>query len=166
MGLGPRVTAATPETRKDHPHVVALPPLIYVAFLILGLILEFFWRTPIRAAPVRVTVGPLLIIAGLLLGVRAVREFQRAGTNFEVYRPATALVATGPYRWTRNPIYLGFAVAYVGAALLAASQWVLGLLVPLLVVVHYGVILREEQYLTAKFGTAYHRYQASVRRWV
>lgn len=155
-----------PETQTDHPDVVALPPLIVVVFLIVGLILEFFWRTDTLTGAIRFTVGPLLVIAGMWLAFRAVREFRKAETNLEVYRPATALVTTGPYRYTRNPIYLGFTVAYIGIALLADSLWVMGLLLPLLVILHYGVILREEQYLAAKFGAGYRQYQASVRRWL
>jgi protein-S-isoprenylcysteine O-methyltransferase Ste14 len=154
------------QKHNDHPEVVALPPLIYFGFFCLGLILEYFWRTAVFAPPLRLLVGVSLIAAGLLLGFQAYREFRRAETNVEVYRPATALVTSGPYRYTRNPIYVGLTLAYVGAALVADSLWVLGLLVPTLLIMHYGVVVREEQYLLRKFGTAYQRYQASVRRWV
>ncbi len=165
LDLGPPVTAP-PHAQQDHPQVVALPPHLYVGSLGLGLLLEFVWHTAALPALVRFLVGPLLILIGLLLGVRALREFQRAKTHVEVYQPATALVTTGLYRYTRNPIYLGLTAAYVGAALLAGSLWVLGLLLPLALVVHYGVVLREEQYLAEKFGAAYQQYQASVRRWL
>lgn len=154
------------ETQHDRPNVIALPPLIYLAFLIAGLVGEYFARTHVLAPPLRFTIGPLLVLAGMVLVGQAVREFRRADTHLEVYRPATTLVTTGPYRRTRNPIYLGFVVGYAGAAPLVDSLWVLGFLVPLLAVMHYGVILREEQYLAAKFGAAYRRYQASVRRWL
>lgn len=166
LDLGSPVTASSPHARQDHPHVVALPPALYAGSLGLGLLFEFFWHTIVLSAPVRFLVGPLLLLVGLLLGVPAMREFLRAKTPFEVYRPATALVTTGLYRYTRNPMYLGLTVAYVGAALLASSLWVLGLLLPLILVVHYGVVLREEQYLAAKFGAAYRQYQAAVRRWL
>lgn len=152
---------------NDHPDVLALPPLIYFGFFCLGLILEFFWRTRIFATlPSRISIGAALVIAGFQLGYRAFREFKRADTNVEVYRPATSLVTSGPYRWTRNPIYIGLTSAYMGAALLADSLWVLGLLAPALVIVHYGVVLREEEYLRAKFGQPYQQYQASVKRWL
>lgn len=153
-------------TQNDHPDVVALPPFIYLAFLAAGLVLEFFWRTHVFTPTVRLTIGPLLFVAGMLLGFRAYRAFQRAETNVEVYKPANALVTTGPYRYTRNPIYISLTLAYIGGALLADSLWVLGLLVPVLAIIHYGVILREEQYLRSKFGATYERYQAAVRRWL
>lgn len=153
------------ETPNDHPNVVALPPFIYLALFMVGLVLEFFWRTHVLTPTVRLAIGPLLFVAGMLLGFRAYRSFQRADTNVEVYKPATALVTTGPYRYTRNPIYISLALAYVGAGLLADSLWVLGLLAPVLAIIHYGVILREEQYLRRKFGGTYERYQAAVRRW-
>jgi len=155
------------EKHSDHPDVVALPPFIYLGFFCLGLVLEFFWRTRLLTVlPARLSIGAALIFAGIQLGFRAFREFQRAETSVEVYRPATSLVTSGPYRWTRNPIYLGLTSAYMGVALLADSLWVLGLLAPTLVIVHYGVVLREEEYLRAKFGQPYQRYQASVKRWL
>ncbi len=94
------------------------------------------------------------------------RVFRTAGTNVEVYRPATSLVVTGPYQFTRNPIYVGMTMAYAGAGVLADSLWVLGLVVPVLVLMDYGVVRREEQYLAEKFGDAYRNYSRTVRRWV
>ncbi len=154
------------EKHNDHPDVVAIPPFIYLGFFCLGLVLEFFWRTSLLTPPLRLSLGPILIVASALLGFQAFREFQRAETNIEVYRPATALVTSGPYRYTRNPIYVSLALAYVGGALLADSLWVLGLLVPVLAIIHFGVILREEEYLLSRFGQAYQQYQSSVRRWL
>lgn len=152
--------------RADHPQVVAVPPAAYVAAFVLGLIAEWVWRTSVAAGAARFGVGTLLFLAGLALMFAGLRAFRQAGTNVEVYRPATALVTTGPYRYTRNPIYVGTTVAYLGAGVLVDSLWVLGLVVPVLLVIHYGVVLREEAYLATKFGDAYLRYTRTVRRWL
>lgn len=154
------------DARADHPQVVVLPPLLYAAGFVAGLILEFLWRTHLAGPPVRFALGSALVALGGVLGFAGVRAFQRAGTNVEVYRPSTSLVVTGPYRYTRNPIYVGLTVAYVGAALLADSVWVLILVVPIVLITHFGVILREERYLASKFGAAYHDYMRSLRRWL
>ncbi len=74
--------------------------------------------------------------------------------------------ASGPYRFTRNPIYLGMTIIFTGIAIAADSIWVLALLVPVLVIMNIGVIMREERYLEGKFGEDYRQYKASVRRWL
>lgn len=154
------------DARADHPQVVVLPPLLYAAGLVAGLILEFLWRTHLAGPPVRFALGSALVALGGFVGFIGVRAFQRAGTNVEVYRPSTSLVVTGPFRYTRNPIYVGLTSAYVGAAFLADSVWVLILVVPIVLITHFGVILREERYLASKFGAAYHDYMRSARRWL
>lgn len=154
------------ETPADRPQVVVLPPLLYAVGFVLGLIVELIWRTHLAGPAIRFTAGSLLVIAGLLIMYSGLRAFQRAGTNIEVYRPATALVVSGPYRYARNPIYLAMTVAYLGAALLADNAWVLVLVVPIVLIMHFGVILREERYLAAKFGKTYQDYMHAVRRWL
>lgn len=151
---------------RDRPNVVALPPLIYLGFLVLGILADFVWPTSIASLPVRLVVGGLLFAVGLVLAASAVRRFARAGTAVEVYRPATALVSEGPYRFSRNPIYLGMTLGYAGLAVIANSLWALALLLPVLAVIRYGVIAREEEYLERKFGENYRRYKSAVRRWV
>jgi len=91
---------------------------------------------------------------------------RRAGTNVRPDQPATAIVVDGPFRFTRNPLYLGLTGLYAGVALLVDALWPLLLLVPLLVIVKWGVIHREERYLEAKFGETYRLYKARVRRWL
>lgn len=150
---------------SDHPEVVAIPPVIYAGAFGLGLILEGVSRTDVPGAALRFGLGGLLLVLGLGLMGLALRAFRAAGTHVEVYLPASALVVTGPYRFTRNPIYIGMTLAYLGAGLLTDSLWVLLLVLPVLGVMHYGVVLREEAYLTAKFGDAYRRYTRAVRRW-
>ena len=91
---------------------------------------------------------------------------RRHKTSFKTDEPSTALITGGPYRYTRNPIYLALSLLYAGIGIAADSPWVLVLLAPLLVVIHYGVIIREERYLERKFADAYRRYKATTRRWL
>jgi protein-S-isoprenylcysteine O-methyltransferase Ste14 len=109
-------------------------------------------------------------LAVLLLGARLVRSaeaaMKRAGTDPRPAHPSIAIVTDGPFRWTRNPMYLGTTGLYLGVTLLVNALWPLALLVPLFLVLHWGVVLREERYLEAKFGEPYQVYCAQVRRWV
>ena len=91
---------------------------------------------------------------------------RRAGTNVNPRDPTTAIVVEGPFRFSRNPLYLSLILAYLGITLLVNALWPLLLLPPLLVVLHWGVIAREERYLEAKFGESYRVYKARVRRWL
>ncbi len=101
----------------------------------------------------------------MLLGA-AVREFVRAGTSVETRRPSTSLVTGGPYRWTRNPIYLSLAILQLGFASLVNSVWLAAMIAPLVFALHFGVILREERYLAKRMGPDYERYLKSARRWI
>jgi protein-S-isoprenylcysteine O-methyltransferase Ste14 len=92
-------------------------------------------------------------------------QFGRAKTPPNPGRASTTLVIEGPFRFTRNPMYLGLTLIYVGIAFAANSAWLLGLTAPLLIVMHFGVIVREEAYLERKFGDAYLQYRKTVRRW-
>ena len=117
-----------------------------------------------RAA--RLAVAALLVVGGVALLVGALRRFRRARTNPEPWKPSTAIVAGGIYRHTRNPMYVGMTLVYLALAVLFDSGVALLLVVPLLLLVRWGVIAREERYLEAKFGDDYTRYRASVRRWL
>jgi protein-S-isoprenylcysteine O-methyltransferase Ste14 len=151
---------------KDGPDVVVRPPRLYLASLVLGLILHFLWPVSLGLpAAFRFSIGPFVTAFGVLVVGVAIRGFKAAGTNVPTIKPATALVTDGLHRISRNPIYIGLSLIYVGIAVMANSLWVLGLLVPILVVIHYGVVLREERYLEERFAEEYRRYKSSVRRW-
>jgi len=149
---------------KDTPGVVAPPPLIYLGGLVVGLVLDRIWPAPFMTA--RPVAGTALVLLGVALMALGIREFKRAGTDYKPYRPATRVITSGPFRFTRNPLYLSLTVVYAGIALGLASLWALALLVPVLVVIRYGVVAREERYLERKFGGDYLRYKESVRRWL
>lgn len=167
-------------TKPDIPGVIAPPPLIYLGFLLAGWGLAELgaWPEAIEAGfgwlaagfglemAVRRGVALTLIVGGLLLDGMAAGLFRRRGTAVEPWKPSTALVIEGPYRLSRNPIYLGFAVTYVGLAVAMDSWVVLILLLPCLAVVDRFVIAREERYLAVKFGAPYDAYRQKVRRWL
>ena len=165
---------------RDLPGVIAPPPLIYLGVLFVGWGLTRIgtWPEAIEAGfgwlaagfdlevELRRGVALTLIIGGLLLDGMAAGLFRRRGTAVEPWKPSTVLISEGPYRFSRNPIYLGFAVTYAGLAI-AMDSWVaLLLLVPCLLVVDRYVIQREERYLAAKFGADYEAYRQKVRRWL
>ncbi len=153
---------------RDSPGVRVPPPLIFVATLGVGAALDHvvFKGMTIAAAPVRYILGALLAACGVLAIALALNLFRRAGTRPEPWQPSSAIVETGVYRYTRNPMYLGMALLYVGLALILDSLSSLALLVPLLIVIRYGVIGREEAYLERKFGEPYRLYRRRVRRWL
>jgi protein-S-isoprenylcysteine O-methyltransferase Ste14 len=107
-----------------------------------------------------------VFVLALALFVWAIITITRAGSNVPTNMPATSIVDTGPYRFTRNPIYLGMMLGLVGLAIAFDSLWLLVTLVPFFLVIHYGVVAREEAYLDRKFGEVYRSYRARVRRWV
>ncbi len=152
--------------QQDAPGVIARPPLIYLGFLALGLALDWLWPNPLLPEMLRYILGGALIGLGLALALASIRCFKAAGTNFDTQKPATAILSDGPYRISRNPIYVGLTAAYAGIGIALDAPWVWVLLIPTLVVMHYGVILREERYLERKFGKEYLDYKTSVRRWI
>jgi protein-S-isoprenylcysteine O-methyltransferase Ste14 len=110
--------------------------------------------------------GVSLIVVGLLLSAAVVRAFRSAGTHVSPYRETTRFVRHRPYRFTRNPDYIGQTLIYGGIAVVVNSWWPLLLLPLALLVVHYGVVRREERYLEAKFGQEYRDFTARVPRWL
>ena len=151
---------------KDNAGVIMPPPLIYGAGLLIGLGLDYLWPLPLLLDRGQYLVGFIIIgMSGVLIAWVLV-EFGKAHTSLDVRKPTTAVVTTGPFRFSRNPAYLSLSLLFVGIAIAMDSVWVLGMLVPTLIVMHFGVIVREERYLEGKFGEEYRRYQASVRRWL
>jgi protein-S-isoprenylcysteine O-methyltransferase Ste14 len=150
----------------DRPRVLAPPPLIAGAFFAAGYGLDWLVPSTLLADPLWRWVGGAAVAAGAAVALWALAQFRRARTPVEPWKPASALVTGGPYRFSRNPIYVAIAPVYAGAALWLGNPWTLALLVPALIVLHYGVILREETYLRRRFGADYAAYCARVRRWL
>ena len=149
--------------------VVGRPILLFPTAVLVGLALDRLLPVPVPIPQVDVVawiVAGALILIGLALFAAGVRNFSRAETPLPTNQPSRVLVTTGIHRWTRNPIYLGFFLAYAGIGVAALSPWILILLLPLVVTIRYGVVAREEAYLERRFGDAYRSYKARVRRWL
>ena len=154
------------EPSKDHSGIVVPPPLIYVAFFLVGVGLQRYVPAPPLPIGIGRVLSAVLVLSWLLLTTWSLRRFWASGTSIVPIRPTTALVIEGPYRYTRNPMYLGLLFLYLGVACWFRLLWPF-LLAPVLVwVIGMSVIGREERYLTRKFGDEYRRYQAHVRRWL
>jgi protein-S-isoprenylcysteine O-methyltransferase Ste14 len=153
---------------RDTAGVLAPPPVLYATGLVIGLVLHTLHPIHIASSSGSVVRGAgfVLMALGLLLSASVMRVFGAAGTPVPPYRPTARLVFSGPYRYSRNPDYLGQALLYVGIALVANSWWPLFILPVVLFVVQRFVIEREERYLEAKFGEEYREYKARVRRWL
>ena len=131
------------------------PPLVYLGSILLGLLLHFAWPLPLVRQPVGALIGAGVVLLAVGLFISAVRTFRAAATP-----------VTGPYRFSRNPIYLAFSALQVGIALCVGSLWLLITLFPALALMSFWVIPREERYLEARFSSEYLSYKSSVRRWL
>ncbi len=146
-----------------------MPPLYPLGALALSVLLE--WVAPLDYLPpplslAAVVVGGLLVLAWVAVGLGGALAFRNARTNIDPRKPALVLVEAGPYRFTRNPMYLGFLMLFAGIGVLASLDWSLPLLVPLWVALHRWVVLPEEAYLGARFGAPYAAFRARTRRWL
>ncbi|MGH3147046.1 MAG: methyltransferase family protein [Rubrobacter sp.] len=146
--------------------MIAPPPFIYAGVLVLGLAVNA--ARPVRFLPRGVSraLGWPLVAAGLAIGFLGFREMKGAQTNVDPYKPTTAIVTAGPYRYTRNPLYVGMTLVYAGVSARANALPAALLLPMILAVMRRGVIEREERYLEGKFGDEYLRYKGRVRRWI
>jgi protein-S-isoprenylcysteine O-methyltransferase Ste14 len=162
---------STDQQANDAPVArgIARPPLLYLACLLLGLVLDRMLPLPLilpEAALIRWTVGGGLIVVGFAIMAAGIRNFSRAATPVRSNQPVRALVTTGIHAWSRNPIYVGMFLLYAGIGMAARSPWVLILALPLVIILRYVVVAREEAYLERRFSESYRDYRARVRRWL
>ena len=152
-------------TGADNAGVIVRPPLLYAVALAAMLALRWLWPLPIFSGAVFWPGLALVALAvGLLIWGR--QTLVTGGTNVDPSLPSTAVVTSGPYRFSRNPLYMGLAVVYLGLTLALDTWWGIILLALVLIVMHRGVIQREERYLERKFGDGYRQYRAAVRRYL
>ncbi|MBA2784163.1 MAG: isoprenylcysteine carboxylmethyltransferase family protein [Rubrobacteraceae bacterium] len=150
----------------DNPGVIAPPPLIYAGALVAGLLANRRYRIPFLPRPLARMLGWLLVVCGLAVGLLGFREMRRAETNLDPSKPATTVVTEGPFRFTRNPLYLGMTMIYGGISAFANALTAALLLPIVLHLMRRGVIEREERYLERKFGDVYLQYKAKAPRWI
>ena len=146
--------------------MIARPPIIYLSFLLIGLLANHLWPMEIMPGHLRLPAGLLVLALGVTLLAVGFLQMRRVGTPVNPRETAKVLVVSGLFRYSRNPLYVSLAVIYAGIAILLGNVWLFILLIPLFAVMHYGVILREERYLEEKFGQEYLKYKCSVRRWL
>jgi len=152
----------------DRPDVVVFPPVIPLATLVIACLLQ--WLMPLGwiaglEPPVRIGIGAIIVLAGLVTTSAGRRALIKGGTNVNPSLPTTRLVTDGVFGHTRNPLYVGISVALCGIALIFDLDWVLLLMMPSSLFLHFAVVVREERYLEQKFSDAYRHYKARVPRY-
>lgn len=154
---------------SDNAGVIAPPPLLALGAAVIGIVLDWlipaYVLTVLLTWPERIAIAVVLFVAGCALAFPAIRGFRVSGTHVEPWKPATALVTDGVFRWLRNPMYVALTLFLIALAFTLASDWILVTTVIFALVIHFGVVRREERYLEAKFGDAYRRYKARVPRY-
>jgi len=151
---------------QDHAGAIAPPPLIFGLPLAVGLYEDRSNPLGVLSPRVAMIIGGAIIFVALVILVATFLQFRRRRTTILPYRPTTAIVDSWPYSFTRNPMYLAMALVYIGIALFFNSLWPFLLLPLVLLVMHRGVIEREERYLEQKFGSDYVDYRSRVPRWL
>jgi protein-S-isoprenylcysteine O-methyltransferase Ste14 len=151
----------------DAAQVIIRPPLAWGLAVIAGLALN--WLVPLAFLPADLPagwLGAMVFVLALALFAWAIVTITRAGSNVPTNLPTITIVESGPYRFTRNPIYLSMFLGLIGLAIAFDNLWLLMMLVPFALVIRYGVVAREEAYLERKFGDVYRSYRSHVRRWL
>ena len=151
----------------DTAQVIIRLPLAWGLAVIAGLALN--WLVPLPFLPADLPagwLGAMVFVLALALVAWAIVTITRAGSNVPTNLPTTTIVKSGPYRFTRNPIYLGMILGLIGLAIAFNTIWLLLMMVPFALVIRYGVVAREEAYLDRKFGDVYRGYRSRVRRWL
>lgn len=160
-------TAPAPADAADHPGVVIFPPLLFLLCLGAGFGLHWLWPLPTGLPwALRAGLGGLAIVLAVVFGLGGERALHGAGTNVRPDLPTTAVVTSGIYRFTRNPLYLALLNVYTAVALFVDTLWPFALWAVLLPVLVKGIVEREERYLARKFGEPYRAYKTRVRRWL
>lgn len=153
-------------TAGNHADILAPPPLLYVGAIAIVIALHWLWPLPFPAHAAVTWIGWAFVALGIALNLWGAWSMKRARTPISPYRDTEAIVTTGAFRVSRNPLYVGLDLVFLGATLLLDSLWGIAALVVLLPLMQYGVILPEERYLEQKFGDAYAQYRARVRRYL
>jgi protein-S-isoprenylcysteine O-methyltransferase Ste14 len=150
----------------DHANVISYPPLIAIAFAALGGLVHYFWPVSVAPRPAAWTLAGIAGVVSMSLALWGAWQLKRAGTAIDPYGSSSAIVTSGPYAFSRNPLYVAIGLLFAAIGLGFNSAAMLAMIAPWFLVMHFGVVLREERYLAAKFGATYTAYQQQVRRWL
>ncbi|MGB0505628.1 MAG: methyltransferase family protein [Pikeienuella sp.] len=152
--------------QSDSPDIKVFPPLASLIALAAQLGLWWFIFTGYTPSPAAFWTGVATLVVSAILPIAGVIAFKRAGTNVNPHKTTLTIVTNGPYRFTRNPMYLGMVLFQIGLGLALGNPWAAPAAILLWLSLHFGVVLKEEAYLTAKFGDDYTSLLARTRRWV
>jgi protein-S-isoprenylcysteine O-methyltransferase Ste14 len=150
----------------DGPGIIVPPPLIYFTGFLFAYAVNRFYPIPMFGPPLSIVLALLAVAPSAVLGLWGLLEFRRARTNPFPHKPSSSLVIVGPYRVTRNPMYLSLTLLYIGIGFLFRIAWTFIFLPGIIFIIHVYVIRREESYLESRFGEQYHSYKKQVRRWL
>ena len=151
---------------EDHPAVIGFPPLIFLGCVVAGSVLHFIFPIRVMRYSLSLSLGVVLALASASLAIWAVGVMKQAGTNVRPDRPTLTIVRDGPYQFTRNPMYLSLSLLQLAVGFILNGWVPLLFAVVLMLILHFGVILREESYLEAKFGQQHLAFKHEVRRWI
>ncbi|MCZ6758832.1 MAG: isoprenylcysteine carboxylmethyltransferase family protein [Gemmatimonadetes bacterium] len=143
-----------------------MPALPCLLGFVLGLACNWVWPWPLGPYEYVLPAGALLAVVVVVLVVNLLRAFSRHDTSPDPKEESTAIVDTGPFRFSRNPAYVAAGLLQAVLGLLFNNVWILLTIIPAMIVIHYVVVIREEAYLEEKFGEAYLDYKSQVRRWI
>jgi protein-S-isoprenylcysteine O-methyltransferase Ste14 len=150
----------------NRQQVVVPPPLVFIAAILLGIILDFLLPIELLPGVVQLSVGLPLVGFAVFLSAVSFRTFIKHGTTSGHRRKPCVLITGGPFRYTRNPLYLSGLVLVLGIAVLLDGLWIAVFAPPAAIIVHYRAVLKEETLLHLHFGMAYQQYRSTVRRWI
>ena len=166
MTVNPR-TPPRPNATPDVPRLgLVRPPLVYLVSIVTGVLIQLAWPLPFLPGRLAARLGAPVVAVAIALFAYAAGTFRAAGTPVPARKPTTVIVRSGPYRLSRNPIYLAFSILQLGSASWVNSLWLIATLVVAIALMAYVVIPREERYLERRFGADYLEYRASVPRWL
>lgn len=152
---------------SDHARVITKPPFIFLAAVVAGWGLDKLWPGTFGLSRSSYwTLGGASIAVALALAAWSLSRFRRGEQNPDPQTPTPSLYTDGPYAWSRNPIYVAVAILQAGIALVLDIPWILLMVIPAIIIVHFGVVIPEETYLEERFGDGFRQYRTRVRRWI
>jgi protein-S-isoprenylcysteine O-methyltransferase Ste14 len=151
---------------KDHANVVIPPPVIHILSIALSGVMNNYYPLSLPRWAMLLWIGFVLSVAAIVITLWGMREFRAFSNPVAPNRPINQLMVSGPYQFTRNPLYLSLVLLQLGLGLLFLNGWMVLMLLPVVLIVRYYVVAREEAYLIRQFGSAYQEYQKGVRRWI